>query len=184
MRIEWQIAFWLLMLLLAGFGVYLFANVLAPFIAALILGYILDPVVGRLQRLGLSRVAATLVILVFFIVALLIVVIGFAPILGRQIVGFAESLPDYVTKMQAVVSEETGILLQKYGGEWLSKLGLDSIASADSIQKSLGDFIGQGVQWFGNFLKSLWSGGQALVGAVTLMVITPVVTFYLLLSWP
>ena len=184
MRIEWQIAFWLLMLLLAGFGVYLFANVLAPFIAALILGYILDPVVGRLQRLGLSRVAATLVILVFFIVALLIVVIGFAPILGRQIVGFAESLPDYVTKMQAVVSEETGILLQKYGGEWLAKLGLDSIASADSIQKSLGDFIGQGVQWFGNFLKSLWSGGQALVGAVTLMVITPVVTFYLLLSWP
>ena len=87
MRIEWQIAFWLLMLMLAGFGVYLFANVLAPFIAALILGYILDPVVGRLQRLGLSRVAATLVILVFFIVALLIVVIGFAPILGRQIVG-------------------------------------------------------------------------------------------------
>jgi predicted PurR-regulated permease PerM len=184
MRIEWQIAFWLLMLLLAGFGVYLFANVLAPFVAALILGYILDPVVGRLQRLGLSRVASTLVILVFFIVALLIVVIGFAPILGRQIVGFAESLPDYVTKMQAVVSEETGILLQKYGGEWLSKLGLDSIASADSIQKSLGDFIGQGVQWFGNFLKSLWSGGQALVGVVTLMVITPVVTFYLLLSWP
>jgi predicted PurR-regulated permease PerM len=40
------------------------------------------------------------------------------------------------------------------------------------------------VQFFGNFLKSIWSGGQALVSAVTLIVITPVVTFYLLLSWP
>ncbi|WP_294533695.1 AI-2E family transporter [uncultured Rhodoblastus sp.] len=184
MRIEWQIAFWLMMALLASFGVYLFANVLAPFIAALILGYILDPVVERLQRLGLSRTVAALVILALFLMALLVVVIGIAPILGRQIVGFAESLPYYVAKLQAVVAEETGILLQQYGGEWLGKLGLDSIASADGIQKSLGNFIGQGVQWLGDFLKSLWSGGQALVGVVTLVVITPVVTFYLLLSWP
>lgn len=184
MRIEWQIAFWLLMLVLVGLGVYLFANVLAPFIAALVLGYVLDPVAGRLQRLGLSRLMATLVILAFFLLLLLIVIFGVAPILGRQIVGFAESLPVYATRLQALVSDETAVLLHKYGGEWLSKFGLDSAASADSIQKSLGNFVGQGVQWFGNFLKGIWSGGQALIGIVTLTVITPVVTFYLLLSWP
>lgn len=184
MRIEWQIAFWLLMLVLIGFGVYLFANVLAPFVAALVLGYVLDPIVGRLQRLGLNRTAAALVILAIFVLLLLIVIIGVAPILGRQIVGFAESLPDYVAKLQSLVSNETSALLQKYGGEWLGKFGLDSATSADSIQKSLGNFVGQGVQWLGNFLKSVWSGGQALVGIVTLTVITPVVTFYLLLSWP
>jgi predicted PurR-regulated permease PerM len=184
MRIEWQIAFWLLMLLLFGFGVYLFANVLAPFVAAMVLGYILDPVVGRLQRLGMSRTVAALVILLLFILVLLVVIIAVAPILGRQIVGFAESLPDYVTKLQALVSEETSVLIQQYGGDWLRKLGLDSMTSAEGIQKSLGNFVGQGVQWLGNFLKSIWSGGQALVGVVTLAVITPVVTFYLLLSWP
>jgi predicted PurR-regulated permease PerM len=184
LRIEWQIAFWLLMLVLAGFGLYLFANVLAPFIAALVLGYVLDPIVGRLQRFGLNRTAATLVILAVFVLLFLVIIIGVAPILGRQIVGFAESLPDYVTKLQLLISTETSALLQKYGGDWLGKLGLDAPPSADSIQKSLGTFVGQGVQWLGNFLKSIWSGGQALVSVVTLAVITPVVTFYLLLSWP
>ena len=73
MRIEWQIAFWLLMLALVGFGVYLFANVLTPFIAALALGYVLDPIADRLQKLGMSRVFATLIILAFFILLLMIV---------------------------------------------------------------------------------------------------------------
>ncbi len=51
----------------SALGVYLFANVLAPFIAALTLGYVLDPIAGRLQKLGMSRLVATLVILAFFI---------------------------------------------------------------------------------------------------------------------
>ena len=184
MRIEWQIAFWLLMLALFGFGVYLFANVLAPFVAALALGYVLDPIAGRLQKLGLSRLFATLIILSVFVLLLLVVIFGVAPILGRQVVGFAESLPDYATKLQTLVSDEAAVLLQKYGGDWLSQFGFDPASSPDSIQKSLGNFVGEGVRWFGNFLKSIWAGGQALVGVVTLMVITPVVTFYLLLSWP
>ena len=183
MRIEWQIAFWLLMLALVGFGVYLFANVLTPFIAALALGYVLDPIAGRLQKLGMSRVLAALIILAFFILLLLIFIFGVAPILGRQLVGLAESLPDYVAKLQSLFSEEAAVLMQKYGGAWLDKLGLETAPSADSIQKSLGNFVGQGAVWIGNFMKSLWSGGQALVGVVTLTVITPVVTFYLLLSW-
>jgi predicted PurR-regulated permease PerM len=164
MRIEWQIAFWLLMLALVGFGVYLFANVLAPFIAALALGYVLDPIAGRLQKLGMSRVVAALIILAFFILLLLIFIFGVAPILGRQLVGLAESLPDYVAKLQSLFSEEAAVLMQKYGGAWLDKFGLETAPSADSIQKSLGNFVGQGVQWIGNFMKSLWSGGQALVG--------------------
>lgn len=183
MRIEWQIAFWLLMLALAMLGLYMFANVLAPFIAALILGYVLDPVADRLQRLGLNRLMATFVILAVFVIFLIIVIFVLAPVLGRQLVGFAETLPDYANKLQGLVTEEAAVLLQKYGGDWLPRLGLDYASTAESIQKSLGNFVGQGVQWFGNFLKGIWAGGQALVGIVTLTVITPVVTFYLLLDW-
>ena len=82
MRIEWQIAFWLLMLALFGVSIYLFANVLAPFVAALALGYVLDPVAARLQRLGLSRLIATLIILAVFVLVLLVVIFGVAPISG------------------------------------------------------------------------------------------------------
>ena len=75
-------------------------------------------------------------------------------------------------------------LLQTYGGDWLKKLGFDAPSTVEGLQKSLGNFIGQGAQYLGNFIKSIWSGGTALVGIVALVVVTPVVTFYLLLSWP
>ncbi|MCW2315344.1 Predicted PurR-regulated permease PerM [Rhodoblastus acidophilus] len=183
MRIEWQVAFWLLMLVLASLGLYMFASVLAPFVAALILGYVLDPVADRLQKLGLNRLSATLVIVAGFVVVLTIVLLVLAPVLGRQVVGFAESLPVYAARLQTLSTEQAADLLQKYGGDWLQKFGVDGASATETIQKSLGNFVGQGVQWAGNFLKSIWSGGQALVGIVTLTVITPVVTFYLLLDW-
>ncbi len=184
MRIEWQIAFWLFMLVLLGFGVYLSANVIAPFVAALALGYVLDPVAEKLQKIGMSRLVATLVILAIFLLVLVVIIFGIAPILGRQFVGFVQTLPDYATKLQVLVSDQAAHLLHKYGGAWLGKLGLANAATASNIQKTLGNFVGDGVQWFANFLKSIWAGGQALVSAVTVAVITPVVTFYLLLSWP
>ena len=84
MRIEWQIAFWLLMLALVGFGVYLFANVLTPFIAALALGYVLDPIADRLQKLGMSRVFATLIILAFFVLLLVIFIFGTMQAFGQK----------------------------------------------------------------------------------------------------
>jgi predicted PurR-regulated permease PerM len=183
MRIEWQLAFWFLMLALASLGLYMSASVLAPFVAALILGYVLDPIADRLQKLGLSRLMATLVILAVFLVLLTIVILVLAPVLGRQVVGFAESLPVYAARLQALITDQSAALLDKYGGDWLQKFGIDGANAKDSIQKSLGNFVGQGVRWFGDFLKGIWSGGQALVGIVTLTVITPVVTFYLLLDW-
>ena len=182
MRIEWQVAFWLLMLVLASLGLYMFANVLAPFIAALVLGYVLDPVADRLQKLGLNRLLATLVLVGVFVVVLAVVVLVLAPVLGRQVVGFAESLPVYAARMQSLITQQAAEFLKTHG-EWLQRFGIDGASAADFIQKSLGNFVGQGVQWFGNFLKSIWSGGQALVGIVTLTVITPVVTFYLLIDW-
>ena len=51
-----------------------------------------------MQRLGLSRLAATLVILAIFLLLNAFLIFGLGPILGRQLVGFAESLPDYVNK--------------------------------------------------------------------------------------
>ncbi|WP_374544816.1 AI-2E family transporter [Rhodoblastus sp.] len=184
MRVEWQIAFWLFLLMLFGFACFLFAGVMAPFIASLALGYVLDPVVTRLQRLGLSRLAATLVILVIFLLLNAFLIFGLGPILGRQLIGFVESLPDYVTKLQSLISDELAGLLQSYGGDWLKKLGIDAPSTADGVQKTLGGFIGQAAQYLGNFLKSIWSGGTALVSMLALVIVTPVVTFYLLISWP
>lgn len=184
MRMEWQIAFWLGLALVVGALCYMLAGVLTPFLAALALGYVLDPVVSRMQRLGLSRLSASLLILLLFIILLLIMFFVFGPVLGRQLFGFIESLPDYANRLQTLIAGEVNNLVQSYGGDWLKRFGIEMPSNADDIQKSIGGFVGQGAQYLGNFLRSLWSGGQALVGIIALVVVTPVVAFYLLISWP
>ena len=58
-----QIVFWLLAAVVFIAFVYVFSSILLPFVAGMVLAYFLDPVADRLERLGLSRTAATLVIL-------------------------------------------------------------------------------------------------------------------------
>ena len=62
--------------------------------------------------------------------------------------------------------------------EWLRKIVGEGVVDAQ-----IGDLVKQGAGWITAFLKSLWSGGQALISIFSLMVVTPVVAFYLLYDW-
>ena len=67
MRIEAKLGFWLGGLALLVLTLWLLADVLMPFAAALAMAYLLNPVAGRMQRAGLSRLGATLLILIVFV---------------------------------------------------------------------------------------------------------------------
>ena len=63
MRIEWQIGFWLGTLALFVALLYVLSGVMLPFVAALVLGYLLDPLADWLEAKGLNRLSATLLII-------------------------------------------------------------------------------------------------------------------------
>jgi predicted PurR-regulated permease PerM len=173
MTLQRKLGFWLVALGVCIALVYVLRDVLMPFAAGLVLAYLLDPLADRLERLGLGRLGATLIILVMFVtffVALLVVVV---PLLATQMFAFLEKAPGYVTRLQALLTEQGAPLLERIGGE---KVLAD-------IQKSLGDVVSKGFGWLGTFLGGLWTGGQALIGILSLLVVTPVVAFYLLLDW-
>ena len=57
-----QLRFWLIAVAILGLFLYVFSEVLLPFVAGMVLAYFLDPVADRLQRFGLSRMLATVII--------------------------------------------------------------------------------------------------------------------------
>ena len=65
-----QIRFWTITAVVIAVLLYVFSDILLPFVAGMVLAYFLDPVADRLQRIGLSRVMATVLILFAFIVVL------------------------------------------------------------------------------------------------------------------
>jgi predicted PurR-regulated permease PerM len=178
-----QIAFWLAALVALGLILELLGSAVTPFALGIALGYLLDPIVQRLERLGLNRLGASLVILVVFVIVLAAILIVFAPILGGQLVGFTQKLPSYVTRLQSLAVDQGNVLLDKYGGPWRERLGLGDGLSSEQIQKSIGDLVTQGGQWILNALRSLASGGAAIFGFLSFLVVTPVVAFYMLLDW-
>jgi len=60
---------------------------------------------------------------------------------------------------------------------WLNWLG-----SAET-GKTASDLVGQVATWLLSFSYSLWTGGKALVSFASVLIVMPVVTFYLIRDW-
>jgi predicted PurR-regulated permease PerM len=181
--LERQVLFWAVALATLLYVLHLLGSAITPFAAGIALGYLLDPVVLKLQRLGLNRLGASLLILVASALAVVAILILVVPVLGSQFVAFSLRLPSYAIRLQALAVDEGSALIAKYGGGWVDALGLNQQLSSAQIQKSIGDFVAEGAQWLLDALKSLVSGGAAVFNFLSLLIITPVVAFYILVDW-
>jgi len=171
MRFERQLAFWVAALVVVVLLLWLLSEILLPFVAGLALAYLLTPLTDRIERYGVNRLAAALLIITLVVLAFIYMILLVAPIIGGQLSSFIENIPGYVTRLQTLLSDPSR--------PWVQKL----LGAGFSTDKSMGDLVTQGVGWLTTFLRSLWSGGRALVSLFSLVVVTPVVAFYLIYDW-
>jgi predicted PurR-regulated permease PerM len=167
-----QLIFWAGALVVFILLLWLLSDVLLPFVAGMALAYLLDPLVKRVQSLGVNRTWATLVIVVAFAVLLILAIILVVPVLGQQITNFMQRLPELIDRVRTLIEQSNQSWLGEYVGEKLPE-----------AQKSLGTMASAAAGWITAFLASLWSGGKALVSVLSILIITPIVAFYLLLDW-
>jgi len=167
-----QVLIWAISLGVLIFGLWVFSPILLPFIAGLVLAYFLDPVADALQRLGLSRLAAALFIVILAILILVLGLVILAPMLSDQLAKFAGDLPGIIQSLTQRFDE----VAPQWMKDMLAKSGAD-------VQGSVTQFAGKAADWILSVLKTLLSGGMALVNLVSLLVVTPIVTFYLLVDW-
>jgi predicted PurR-regulated permease PerM len=172
MALERQVIFWIVALAMFCGVVWLLSPVLLPFVAGMALAYLLDPLARAGERFGVGRGISALVVLVVVIVAIVVGVMTVTPIAAEQFNTFMDSLPDTINKVRGLLSESTH--------PWLGKL---FGGGAPDAEKSLGGIVSQGSGFIATFLASLWSGGRAVFSVLSLVVITPVVAFYLLCDW-
>jgi predicted PurR-regulated permease PerM len=168
---ERQIVFWVAILIVVVLMLWLLSEILLPFVAGLAIAYLLTPLTDRLERLGVNRLAAALLIITLVLMAIVLLILLVAPIMAGQLSSFIDNIPGYVTKVQTLLSDPSR--------PWVQKV----LGAGFNADKSLGDLVTQGVVWLTTFLKSLWSGGRALVSLFSLVVVTPVVAFYLIYDW-
>ena len=169
-----QFQYWTLATAVVVFLLWALGDVLTPFILGGAVAYCLDPIADRLEKWGLSRVMSTIVItlstvFIFVLLFLLVVptLIGQLGQLISQIGTFIENLPETWAGWKVTLqSRFPNLDLQ---GDFLQQQ-LTSIGTA--IQARGGDLV-----------AALLSSAQGLINVMVLVVIVPVVTFYMLMDW-
>jgi predicted PurR-regulated permease PerM len=160
------VAFWL--------ALQLFASVLAPFVAAGVIAYALDPPTTQLGRLGVRRSGAALIMVLVLIASALLFALLLYPLLIVQVGLLVNRIPQYALLVQGWAREMLTHLQENFG--------------PDVVNDKLRDLVsGQAASMLSILLSTITGvigGGFAIFNLLSLMVVTPVVGFYLLRDWP
>jgi len=100
-----QVIILALLLLLFAFVFLAFGNVLAPVIAAIVISYVLEGAVGKLQKLGVPRMLSVITVFVVFIIAILLLTLGMLPLIVNQLVELVKELPNMIGAGQNLLME-------------------------------------------------------------------------------
>ena len=169
---ERQFWIWLAFLVIAISLIVFVSGVLLPFVAGMAVAYFLDPLGDKLESWGLSRSLSTVIITVSFFIAVIALLILIFPLIQGQIIGFAQKVPSMIESFEAWLAPLKETLSERIPSEKLQELS--------DVSKSYGTTI---VKWLGSLLGGIWKGGLALFNVLSLILITPVVSFYLLRDW-
>jgi predicted PurR-regulated permease PerM len=163
---------WIVAGVVAGLLIYLLRDVLLPFVAGFAVAYMLDPAVRRLMRLRLGRGAASVIALAVFFLAAIGLLLMTVPILESQVESFAQRLPAYIQKVRTLLDPVVVKLREQAG-----------IQDIGDLSKLAGGQAAQAIGWLGAVLAGIVSGGAAIANTLSLLLITPIVAFYLLRDW-
>lgn len=166
-----RFAFWVAMLIVVLVLVWLLRSVLLPFVAGGVIAFFLNPATNRLSQ-WMPRWAATTLIIVLFALLCLLALLLVVPLIVTQIVGLVAALPGYIEVVYQNIRPTI---------EWLNeRLGEQQI---EQLRQSAGSFVGDVLSVGASVVTGVLRSGFAFLSLLSLVVITPVVAFYLLRDW-
>mgnify|MGYP002620595893 CR=1 FL=1 len=167
MPLSIQLRYWGLAAAALGLVLWALGDVILPFVLGAALAYFLNPLVNALERLGLGRVVATVLISLAVLAGMVLALLVLVPTLVAQAAALIETAPQLFGALH-------GALIERFP---------DIEIEDSALRKALAD-LGQWMQARGGeLLGSVLGSVRSLVGLLLLLVVVPVVGVYLLLDW-
>lgn len=151
----------------------LFASILAPFVAAAVIAYALDPPTTRLNRLGLPRGLAALVMILALLLGVLMFALLLYPLLIAQVGLLVLRIPHYATLLQSWASDVLTDMQGHFGSDVVN----------DRIRELVSSQAANMLRILLSTVTGLVGSGFAIFNVLSLAIVTPVVGFYLLRDW-
>ncbi|MGE0252623.1 MAG: AI-2E family transporter [Dongiaceae bacterium] len=152
--------------------VYIFHEMLLPFVAGMVIAYLLNPMVDRLERHKISRTAGAFIVLTVFF--LLVVALGFAlvPIFKVQITKLLADMPQYLERVNTFLTRWI---------QWFE--GNITEARITKLQEFATAHAGNIINFIVQSLQGVLSGWAAIANLLSLGLVMPLVAFFMLRDW-
>ncbi len=159
--------------LFIGF-IWIFNNILTPFILGIAIAYLLNPIVSKFAKeKSLPRWVISLIILSLFFLFLILVFVTLGPMAFRQLQMLIEQIPNYIQNIMDFVRPYMAWIQDRVGEDYLEQINTN-------ISENAGKIVGV----TGGIAAGIASGGAAVVGFFTTLVLMPLVAYFMMNEWP
>ena len=148
---------------------FFYSKVLYPFYIGAFIAYLLDPTIDYLEKKKISRNFASSLIIILFFGILLLFSVSIIPIIAQQTIEFLDKFPNLVNKVDVYISKLSVIFNN-------NMLNLDNINLLKDFHNSVGII-------FKNIISKIFLSSVAIINILSLILITPIVSWYFLKDW-
>jgi predicted PurR-regulated permease PerM len=174
MPIRNHAVFWALALAALLAVSWLFRDVLLPFALGIAIAYLLNPLVNRAGKLGMPRAVSVSAILFLFILLVSLILWLILPPLYSEAIQLANAAPGTIEALwQQLQPRMEGLQQQVNNSNLQENLG-------QALRNNISNILNFG----GNLLAALQSGGRAVVELLSFFLLTPLIAFMVMLEWP
>lgn len=167
-----QALFWLGALTVFFLLIRLLSGILLPFVAGFGIAYVLAPAVAALVRWRVPRGLAALLALLLSFLVLVAVVVLIVPLIQLQAAQLARNMPTVIRFVHQQSQALLDLAQQKLPPEELAK-----------VRDMVGGWATAALSWIAGFVEQVLTSGIALANILSLLVITPLVAFFVLRDW-
>ncbi len=167
-----HLLFWVGALLTFVAALAVFRDILLPFVAGIVIAYFVNPLVDKLEARGVNRGIAAMVVIGLALLGFIAALVLVAPSMVAQAKQLAINLPGEADRLRGIV--EAGLR---------DKLGPRYPGVEAAIAKGLADLQSTWSSLVGQLLTSVFARGTALLNVVSVLLITPLVVFYIVVDW-
>lgn len=152
---------------------YAISGIMLPFVAGILVAYVLNPLATLLERYKLPRIISTTILILTFFLSIGGVLTFAFPFLKHELLRLAVQIPDYSERFYTTLAPHIETLSQ-----YIDQKNIEMIKTTAS------SYVGDMVTWGLKLIAGLFTNSLALANLISLIILTPVVAFYLLRDWP
>jgi predicted PurR-regulated permease PerM len=170
-----KILIWITFFALLFLVLYSISGILLPFIAGLLVSYLLNPAVQTLEKLKIPRTLSTLLLILLFFVGIGTLLFFAIPFLKKELLLLASRLPSYGQRIYSTLLPTI---------EHFSDSFDITVKDFSKLKETASQYFGDMLAWGLKLIAGLLTNSLALANLLSLVILTPVVAFYLLRDWP